>query len=202
MFRSVIFFFHSDWGRKGWCARVQVPPLACEGPGRPWGGVSVWGHGGRTQRSAFLLPIHSHGGHWSPQTRLHHLPPVAAASPPGGLCDQLVSDVCVQVRRRARWVRVTCLCRALTTQDLDPRWQKGRVHGVLGWWRTGHWTHPAAEGVWCWTQWHNQYYLQKVPVPWRRQRHSKWIDRAKHCGWKTQVRWCYAGAGCPAAHLL
>lgn len=60
-----------------------------------------------------------------------------------------------------------------SSQDTDPRWQKGRVYSVLGWWRTGYWSHPAAERVWCWTQWHCQHHLQEISLPRGSKRHSK-----------------------------
>lgn len=147
-----IIFSHSHWGRERWRARVQVPPLARQRPGHPGGGVSVHGHGCRAQRPALLLPVYPHGGHRPPQTRLHHLPPLTAASPQGSLSYQLVSGVCI---RQVRWGwgvdrNHPLLDHSPTTQDPDPWWPKSRVHSVLGWWWTGHWTNPAAEGVWCW----------------------------------------------------
>ena len=88
----ITLFLHRHWGGEGWCSCFQVPPLACEGPGHPRGGGSVQGNGCWAKRPALLLPVHPHGGHRAPHTRLHHLPPLPAASPQGGLCYQLVSD--------------------------------------------------------------------------------------------------------------
>lgn len=80
----------SHRGGEGRRSRLQVPPLARQGPGHPRGGGSVRRHGRRTQRPALLLPVHPHGGDRPPEARLHHLPPLPAASPQGSLCHQLV----------------------------------------------------------------------------------------------------------------
>lgn len=80
----------SHRGGEGRHSRLQVPPLARQGPGHPRGGGSVRRLGRRTQRPALLLPVHPHGGDRPPEARLHHLPPLPAASPQGSLCHQLV----------------------------------------------------------------------------------------------------------------
>lgn len=169
------FFPHSNWGGEGWRRRLQVPPLACEGPGHPRGGGSVRGHWRRAQRPALLLPVHPHGGHWPAQARLHHLPPLPAASAQGGLSNQLVSHVTSLGRGLRIGVAGQGLLNAVSDpQDADPWWQKGRVHSILGWWWTGHRTNPAAEGVWCWMRWYRQHNLQEISLPRGGQRHSEW----------------------------
>lgn len=84
--------------------------------------------------------------------------------------------VWIKLKRHVHWLKTSkrkiirngdrpLLLDATDTQDADSWWQKGRVHSVLGRWWTGHRTNPAAAGVWCWTQWHRQHYLQEVPLP-------------------------------------